>query len=137
MKFEFNAKYNTIAAYSILVLTIVAVIVAALLRIEAIAAFLGDCLSVLSPFIWGFSIAYILCPLLNAYERWILKAGKGKISGKGARRLGALGAYVTAIILLAVFFSIVIPQVAQSIASLAQQIPAWLAQLEPMVTNLA
>ena len=36
MKFEFNAKYNTIAAYSILVLTIVAVIVAALLRIEAI-----------------------------------------------------------------------------------------------------
>ena len=137
MKFEFNAKYNTIAAYSILVLTTVAVIVAALLRIEAIAAFLGDCLSVLSPFIWGFSIAYILCPLLNTYERWILKAGKGKIGGKGARRLGVLGAYVTAIILLAVFFSIVIPQIAQSIASLAQQIPAWLAQLEPMVTDLA
>lgn len=136
MKIEFNTKYNTIAFYSILVLTIVAVIVAALLQISAISNFLQTCLSVLSPFIWGFCIAYILCPLLNTYEAWIKKGTKGRLSGKAVRGLAAAGAYVTAIILLVIFFSIVIPQIAQSIANLAQQIPAWLTKLEPLVTDL-
>lgn len=135
-KIEFNTRYNTIAVYAILVLAVVAAIVAALLRIDAIAGFLKNCLSILSPFIWGFCIAYILCPLLNTYEGWIQKGAKGRLSGKAVRGFAVAGAYITAIILLVIFFSIVIPQIAQSIASLAQQIPAWLNQLEPLVTNL-
>lgn len=137
MRIEFNRKYNTIAAYAVLVITAAAVVIAALLKIDAVAAFVKNCLSILSPFIWGFTIAYILCPLLNTYEGWLKRWSRGRIGPKAARRLGVLGAYVTAAILLAIFFSIVIPQIAQSIASLAVQIPEWLRQLEPLVTKLA
>ncbi|MGI5895142.1 MAG: AI-2E family transporter [Candidatus Merdivicinus sp.] len=137
MKIEFNRRYNTIAVYTVIVIAIAAAIVVAIVKIDAVSAFFSRILGILSPFIWGFSIAYILCPLMNTFEEGLHRFSRGKINGKGARGLALLLAYLTAVLALVLFFSIIIPQIVQSITSLAAQSKIWLEQLQVWATDLA
>ena len=130
MKIDFNRKYNTIAAYTVIVIAIAAAIVVAIVKINAVTSFLDRILSILSPFLWGFAIAYVLCPLMNSFEKLLGRLSKGKVKGKAARGLAVLLAYLTAMLALVVFFSIVIPQIIQSITSLAAQTKVWLEHLQ-------
>lgn len=137
MKIEFNQKYNTIAFYTVVVIAIAAAIVVAIVKIDAVSSFLGRILGILSPFIWGFSLAYVLCPLMTACENGVNRLSKGKIAGKSARVIGLILAYLAALLALVVFFSIVIPQIVQSVTSLAAQSKIWLEQVQVWATEMS
>lgn len=137
MKIDFNRKYNTIAAYTVIVIAIAAAIVVAIVKIDAVSSFIGRVLGILSPFIWGFALAYVLCPLMNCFEKLLVRLSKGKMNGKPARGLAVLLAYLTAALALVVFFSIVIPQIAQSITSLVAQTKVWLEHLQVWAVDFA
>ncbi len=136
MKMDFNRKYTTIALYSLLVIAAGACIIMAVVKIRAVGALVGKVLSILQPFIWGFAIAYILNPLMNAMERLLTKVSKGAMGARAKRRLSVLLAYLISLAVLVVFFRIVIPQIGLSLAALANQIPEWLEKLRDLAVDL-
>ncbi|MBC8558457.1 AI-2E family transporter [Fumia xinanensis] len=137
MKFDFNRKYNTIAAYTLIVIAIGAAIVIGISNISQVGAFFSKIFSILTPFLWGFAIAYILTPVLKYCERTLGRIFKGKLKPRPRRTLSVIFTYLFALIVLIVFFRIVIPQIAQSFATLASQVPSWMEQLKVIAMELA
>lgn len=136
MKFDFNRKYNTIAAYTLIVIAIGAAIVVAISNISQVGAFFSKFFSILTPFFWGFAIAYILTPVLKYCERMLNRISKGKLRPRPRRALSVICTYLFALIVLVVFFRIVVPQIAQSFATLASQVPGWMEQLRVIAMEL-
>ncbi len=136
MKFDFNRKYNTIAAYTLIVIVIGAAIVMAISNISQVGAFFAKIFSILTPFLWGFAIAYILTPVLKYCERMLGRISKGKLKPWPRRTLSVICTYLFALIVLIVFFRIVVPQIAQSFATLASQVPGWVEQLKVIAMEL-
>ena len=115
-------------------LTAFFVIAASLLFYFAVAhiAVLGNALSrlagILSPFIWGFVISYLLSPMMNAMEnRLFLPLGKrlyrkSKKNGakKFARVLSVLFSEIILLLILAALVYLIIPQVLSSVQTLVQ-----------------
>ena len=77
MKFDFNRKYNTIAAYTLIVIAIGAAIVIGISNISQVGAFLSKIFSILTPFLWGFAIAYICLLYTSAPCRSFLVGNPG------------------------------------------------------------
>ncbi len=63
MKLYSNKKYNTIAAYVLIVLVIGFAMVIAVFKFSTILKVMSAVADILMPVIWGFSIAYILNPI--------------------------------------------------------------------------
>ncbi len=136
MKMDFNRKYTTIALYALLVIAAGVCIIMAVVKIQAVGAFFNKVLTILQPFIWGFAIAYILNPLMNTMERLLAKISRGSMGPRTKRRLSILLAYLISLAVVVIFFRIVIPQIGQSLAALANQIPGWLEKLRGLAVDL-
>lgn len=107
---------------------------------------LGSLTTILSPFIWGLVISYLLCPLTNIYEKSVFlplfnamakKAGsEGTRRAKLAKGFAVLFSLVSLLLLLAAFVWLVVPQLYLSIESIianstayVQNVYAWLDKL--------
>lgn len=73
MKFKFNEKYNTIAAYFVIVFTICILILLLIFRFDIFWEQFLKIMKILSPIIWGVSIAYLLNPLMKKIELILAK----------------------------------------------------------------
>ena len=133
MKLEFNKKYTTIAIYAVMAVSAAAAIILMLVHLDQVKAIAVSLLKLLSPFIWGFALAYILNPILVMFEKLLGKIGKKKLSRKLTRVLSVLLTWGLALLILVVFFSIVIPQLISSIGSLAALFTAWINDIAPLV----
>ena len=78
MKLEFNKKYTTIAIYAVMAVSAAAAIILMLVHLDQVKAIAVSLLKLLSPFIWGFALAYILNPILVMFEKLLGKIGKRK-----------------------------------------------------------
>lgn len=137
MKMYFNRRYNTIAVYVVLVVAICTVIVAAVANYHKILGLAGTVVSLLRPFIIGFVIAYVLNPILNGIEKHVMKRlFKGKIPPRVNRAVSLVLTYVVTVFILSVFSSVVIPQIASSIANLAGQVPGWIVSAQQLGVTL-
>ena len=88
---------------------------------ERLASVLSIGWSILSPFIIGAAIAFILNVPLRAVERWF-----SKIGNTGVRR--AVAILVTLVLILLVLtgvFYLLIPQVAKTVETLVEKLPAF------------
>lgn len=137
MKPEFNQRYNTIAIYCICVVAACALIVAAIWNFKNVSGTLGMLLSLATPFVIGGVLAYILNPILNAIEGKVLIPLVGKrLSRRFIRAVSVILTYIFMLAVLSVFFRIVIPQIAESISSLAQQVPGWLTTAQRFINDI-
>lgn len=94
-------------------------------NLHLIAKTVNGFLQVLSPFIWGFVIAY----LLDGVVRWFEK----KLNGK---RLLAIGiSYLLAIAMVVLLLSFVIPQLIQSVRILIDNASGYMANLTSLVNQ--
>ena len=73
LKLYSNKKYNTIAAYVLIVLAIGFIMAIAVFKFPAILKLLGTIADILMPVIWGFAIAYILNPISKSINRLLSK----------------------------------------------------------------
>lgn len=136
MKIDFNRKYNTIAAYVMIILVLGIVAITAVLNYQSIGSWIGGAVKILSPFVGGFAVAYILNPILNFYERLFETLFQGKLKSRPSRVLSLVFTYITAGVILTMFFHIVIPQVTASVTGLASQVKDWLPRVEEWVYGL-
>ena len=133
MKNESNKKYiyNVISVLIVIFLSISFFFV--LLRFDAITNAFYKVMGVLSPFIIGAAIAYIMAPVCNMIEKAFLKILK-KIKNESrkesiAQGMGVFFGMVIFCVIIYVIVMVIVPQIINSIVKLVQIMPDSVAQM--------
>lgn len=94
-------------------------------------------LGIISPFIVGFGLAFVLNNPLRFIETRLLAGMGHKKWGKKLRRpVAMLLTYLLFLLLLSLAVALVIPQIASSISSLVRAVPSYLESLQGTVNSL-
>lgn len=122
-------------ARSILIVGITIVLAYVLLQnFSAITTFIGGIFTLISPFLWGIALAYLLSLMMYWLERKVFK----KIERKRLKRALSLTlTFVIAISIVVGFFFAVIPQLVSSISTLVTNISGYLDNSEESVMGWA
>lgn len=122
-------------ARSILIVGITIVLAYVLLQnFSAIATFIGGIFTLISPFLWGIALAYLLSLMMYWLERKVFK----KIEKKKLKRALSLTlTFVIAISIVVGFLFAVIPQLVSSISTLVTNISGYLDNSEETVMGWA
>ena len=131
MKLQPNKKYTTIAIYAFLVIAAAIALFYLINEHATVGRVIGTFVSLMMPFIYGAALAYILNPVLNWLEKKVFPRLFGeRLSRRARRRIGVLISFIFAAAVVAIFLAILIPQIVESINSLAQSIYAFLPQAQ-------
>lgn len=139
MKFHFNSKYNTIAAYAIIVFAICLLMIMVAFRIEIFTTAFSKIIAVSSPIIWGFVIAYLLNPLVKKCEQFLGKAINRKKEHKHLVRGLSVGICVLLLLsALAALIATIIPEIITNIQSISERVqdPEFLRQMEMKIRSV-
>ncbi len=116
--FKKNKNYYIISIYVICTVLIIAVLLKLILNLTDTLTYIGEVMSMLSPFIIGFFIAYILNPLIQFIDqKFFLKLCKLK-KVKLRKILSISLVYILVFGLLTVCIVIIIPELYTSISSI-------------------
>lgn len=133
MKVHFNSRYNTIAVYAILVFAACLLLIMFAFRIEIFSAAFSKIVSVSSPIIWGFVIAYLLNPLVKRLEKIFGKVINRKKEHKHLVRGLSVGVSIMLLLAaLAGLIAAIIPEVISNIQSISDKVqdPDFLLDME-------
>lgn len=131
MKLQPNKKYTTIAIYAFLVIAAAIALFYLINEHATVGRVIGTFVSLMMPFIYGAALAYILNPVLNWLEKKVFPRLFGeRLFRRARRRIGVLISFIFAAAVVAIFLAILIPQIVESINSLAQSIYAFLPQAQ-------
>ena len=97
---------------------------------RGIGEVLKNVLNILSPFIYGGVVAYLLRPMCNTYERFLEKHLPKKIKG-AASGTAVFGSLLTALLMVYALGAMIIPQVLESLVTLGKTLPS---QVENLVS---
>ena len=132
IKFSQATKENAIA------ITIAGTILLGLFfsiqHIHVLKSFMSKIIEVMMPFIIGFSIAFLLHPVMLLIERKILKNSKMKHSTK--RKFSAGLALVFAILVVSGFLFLIFPSITDSVIKLSTQIGDYAVNAEVMIQDI-
>ena len=110
-----------------------------------VQAFFGKLWSILAPVLYGLAMAYLLAPLVNHLERWILRAKDAleKKRGRSApvrrgllRAVSILLTWAVVLVVLYLLFAMLIPQLVDSVTTLISNLETYYNQIYAWVTNL-
>lgn len=113
--------YMTIAGFGAISLSIVFFFL--LYRMQGIGEALRSVAQILSPFIYGGVVAYLLRPMCNTYEQFLVR----KLPRRYQRQAGTLaviGSVITMIILVYTLVAMIVPRVYDSVITLWTAIPS-------------
>lgn len=131
MKITDNAKKGITVA--LVTCAIVFVVLFALVNIGAVSAVFSSVLSVFTPVIIGFAIAYILNPILRLFEFKIFK----KVSKKSMLRgLSILCTYIVALLIVIAFFWLIIPSLIEAVMDLVSRYDEYISHTSDIINNV-
>jgi len=142
-RFKWDTKYLYWGVTALCVICLSLVFYFCIDRIGAIGGFFSKIMRILSPFVWGLAIAYILNPVLQIYQRYlftplfgrILKNStkKDSLIKKWSRGTSLLFAVLTLLFLVVAMFWLILPQLYTSIYSIvassgtyANNVTSWI-----------
>ena len=135
-KFEPNNKYFTIVIYGLMFVFGAVIICGLIGNFGMTLKLISGFLSLISPFLTGFFIAFLLHPMVKFfYRRFFTKVLKIK-SAKVAKWLSIILTYIIAISVIAILVLFVAPQVYQSVVDITEQIPVWYSTTISFIENL-
>ena len=138
MKIDWNKKYTTIAMYVFLVVVSCLFVFLTISNFDSIRSWWNKFVTMMHPFIIGVVLAYLLNFILNLYERVLFSYKPFNLmSPKVKRGLGILCAYISALMLIMLFFAFVLPQVIDSINGLISSIPKYLSNISVYATEIS
>lgn len=123
--FEPNSKYFTILIYALLFVLGSILIYLFVGNFNRTLALVGRIFSLLSPFLVGAFIAFILYPLVRFLYRRVFAGWLHIKSAKGAKWLSIFVAYLLAIGVISILMVFIIPQIYESILEITEQLPNW------------
>ena len=115
------------------IITFVLLLYWALLHPSQVGAILSGLFALVSPFVLGFAIAFIVnVPLRLLEGQW----DKHMKSSKGKRPVCLVASLIIIVAIIFALFFIVVPALGESIANLASQLPQYVRQLESLYLSL-
>lgn len=137
MKLNMNKKYTTIAVYAFLVIAAAITFFFVISEHSVVGRMAGTFLGLMTPFIYGAALAYVLNPVLNWLEKKVFpKVFGDRVSKRSRRGLGVLLTFLFGCAVVALFLAVLIPQIVESIDNLAQSIYAFLPQAQNFLNDL-
>lgn len=134
-KFEKNKTYFTISVYTVVVVFICAFLVKSVFMMKNTREAVAWVFSILSPFIGGAFVAFLLSPLVNTLQKGLFKKILKLKSDKMCRGLGILSAYLILVGFIALTIGVIMPQAVSSIMELAYRVPTWFNQVVDWMTQ--
>lgn len=133
--FTANKKYFTISIYAIAVVTICIIIKKVLGDLNITWKTISFIIKIVSPFIVGAFIAFLLSPLCNwANNTFFLKLIKVKHE-KVRKYLSLTFTYIIAISFIVIIARYIGPQIYQSVYELVQKLPDWYESVKNIVMD--
>lgn len=122
--FETNSKYYTICIYALFVIAIGTVLIYSIINWTKTRATISQVINILTPFIVGFFIAYILNPVVRMLDSLFdKKVFKNKLKPGLRHGLAILSSYIIALSLIIIILTYIVPQFLTSIQDLTQHVP--------------
>lgn len=119
----------------ILLVTYAVVLVAAIVKIDAVAAWVKNVLSAFAPLFIGFAIAFILNRPCNFFARLYDKHFKPKAK-RAARPLAVVTSYVIFLAVVTVIIWLIVPELIRSIENFIGNLSTYAANLEGIYNSL-
>jgi len=120
-------KYEKIPYFRLIPIILISIILFRFVNnIENIAGFIGRLLALISYFVWGFSIAYLLNPIMTYIER------KTKLS----RGFSLVIIYTTFLGIIALVITLVMPILVKNIFDLIGKMPDFITKAEQWITGV-
>lgn len=160
MKFFNNKKYTAIALYAVAVFAVCLLLVLSVFSFSTIKSVFSGIIKVLSPIIWGLALAYLLNPLMMWFERVLTKLfslrkkraravklpesdgptvvfiAEKKIHKRGIRLISVALTTVVTIATLCGLVAIVLPQLADSVLNIFNNMQTYFSSFESWVSKL-
>ncbi len=141
MKIQFK-RYLALAITLMCVLMFCIVLYFCIGRYETFVRNLKNIISIISPFIYGAAIAYIISPMCNFFERNIRESCSRFIASKRkveffSEKLSIICTYAFLCFIGFVFFRLVMPQVIESLKSIINKVPEWINDIYEFYINMA
>lgn len=128
-----NENSNKRSSRILIICAIAFVIIFAVANIDEVVEVCSSVLSVLSPIIIGFALAYILNPILRMYEFKVFKKLKKK---NVIRALSILCTVLTALLILLAFLWILIPSLTTSVKDLVANYDSYVASTVSAINSV-
>lgn len=136
MKINWNNKYTTVAAYSLIVLAISILFFIIISQLDIFTNVLGEQLSFFQPIIMGLVMAYIFNFILEFIEDRILVRKRNLSKKKKATRIISLiFTYIIVLVLVYLFLYFILPELIASLVGLANDIPGYITNISRIVTD--
>jgi len=134
MKIRFESKYIKTGVTAVLSAIVIILFFFAILRMDGIIKALGIMTEILTPFIYGLVMAYLLCPAYNLAVRQCSKVKWPRIRGKDKTITISKGiaSVFTVLVILGIVFGflwMIIPQLIESIVNIAKTLPSSIERL--------
>ncbi len=155
IKLNWNKKYTTIAAYTLIVIVLAVLFVVFVFRYDSIAGGFSWVGEVLAPLVIGIMVAYIINPLVCLFDNKVFRKlregeikikedaknkekriAKAKVRRKNiARALSIICSFILVLALLAGIFIAVVPNVAKSVVDLAGNMPTYIENVDAWLSE--
>lgn len=134
MKLQFDdvMKKKILTYVSVTLITIV--VFFSFYNLSALKSFVGNMFSLVSPFVLGFAIAFLLNKPMMFIEVNLLGSLNMKSGHK--RTISAIFAIIIGIAAVSAFFWLLIPQLIDSIVSLVESFPSYITQFQAFVEEM-
>lgn len=136
MKFKFEKKYLYWGLTAFFVIAASILFYYILFHRSSLSSGISTFIGIAMPIIDGFVLAYLMTPLLNKIEKYIIKPlymkAKLPMNAKNKRRMRGFSILVTIVLILVIcyeFFGLIIPEVIRSIQSIIFQFPIYINNL--------
>ncbi|MFR0880829.1 MAG: AI-2E family transporter [Oscillospiraceae bacterium] len=135
-KFNFNPRHNTIAAYCVIVFAVCLLLVALVFKYSTFIYYFHKIFKVLSPIIWGLVIAYLLNPIMVAFEKPLKKLVCRKREHPALTRAASIA--FALVIMLGVIVAIIgtiVPEILGTLETFFKSVPSYMNNLQMYFTN--
>lgn len=143
MKFKFNKKYLYWGTTAFLVIACSILFYYVLFHPSSFTSGFRRIINISMPIIDGFVLAYLITPILNKIENFIIRPiylkAKIPMTPKSKRRMRAMSILLTIVLILVVlyeFFGLIIPEVIRSVQSIIFQMPVYVNNLSNWAMGL-
>lgn len=134
---DWNKKYTTIAVYVVLTACVIGLILGLIWNIKVVLAAVKTVVSVLSPFIIGFVLAFLLLPIVNFFEKLCFgKIKPMKEKRKLNRVLSVVISYLLLLSFLGLFAYVVAPELYRSLAEILSNIDNYAETVSKWAQNI-
>jgi predicted PurR-regulated permease PerM len=120
------------AKTGLIMITYAILLLAGLLNLNGLLSFLGKVISLISPFLYGIAIAYVLNLLMRLFERLFsfMEKSRNLLIRRLKRPLSILCVFLTLVVIVVAWMVLAIPQLSSSVSNIATNMPEYVADVE-------